>query len=71
VKAVIAYSNSYNLSEFLTGAGKDAEYLFTPGTFPPRLIDTVPKIKQVNEMFKQKSGLERMSDVAARIFRRC
>jgi len=66
VKAVIAYSNSYNLSEFLTGAGKEAEYLFTPGTFPPRLIDTVPKIKQVNEMFKQKSGLERMSDVAAR-----
>ena len=26
----------------------------------------MPKIKQVNEMFKQKSGLERMSDVAAR-----
>ena len=26
----------------------------------------MPKIKQVNEMFKRKSGLERMSDVAAR-----
>jgi len=66
VKAMIAYSNSYNLSEFLTGTGKDAEYLFTPGTFPPRLISRVPKINQVNEMFKKKSGLERMSDVAAR-----
>jgi branched-chain amino acid transport system substrate-binding protein len=65
-KAVIAYSNSYNLSEFLNGAGKEADYLFTPGTFPPRLIGTVPKIQQVNEMFKKKSGLDRMSDVAAR-----
>lgn len=66
VKAMIAYSNSYNLSEFLSGAGKDADYLFTPGTFPPRLIGTQAKIQQVNEMFKKKSGLERMSDVGAR-----
>jgi branched-chain amino acid transport system substrate-binding protein len=66
VKAMIAYSNSYNLSEFLSGAGKEADYLFTPGTFPPRLIGTQARIQQVNEMFKRKSGLERMSDVAAR-----
>jgi len=66
VKAMIAYSNSYNLSDFLNGAGKEADYLFTPGTFPPRIIGTQAKIQQVNEMFKKKSGLERMSDVAAR-----
>ncbi len=66
VKVTIAYSNSYNLADFLNGAGKEADYLFTPGTFPPRLIGTQAKIQQVNEMFKKRSGLDRMSDVAAR-----
>jgi len=66
VKAMIAYSNSYNLSDFLNGAGKEADYLFTPGTFPPRIIGTQAKIQQVNEMFRKRSGLDRMSDVAAR-----
>lgn len=66
VKVMIAYSNSYNLSDFMNGAGKEADYLFTPGTFPPRLIGTQAKIQQVNEMFKKRSGLDRMSDVAAR-----
>ena len=66
VKAMIAYSNSYNLSDFLNGAGKEADYLFTPGTFPPRIIGTQAKIQQVNEMFKKRSNIDRMSDVAAR-----
>lgn len=66
VKAMIAYSNSYNLADFLNGAGKEADYLFTPGTFPPRIIRTHTKIQQVNEMFKKRSGLDRMSDVGAR-----
>ena len=65
-KVMIAYSNSYNLADFLKGAGKEADYLFTPGTFPPRLIGTQAKIQQINEMFKRRSGIERMSDVAAR-----
>ena len=66
VKAMITYSNSYNLADFLNGAGREADYLFTPGTFPPRIIGTQTKIQQVNEMFKKRSGLDRMSDVAAR-----
>jgi branched-chain amino acid transport system substrate-binding protein len=65
-KVMIAYSNSYNLADFLNGTGKDADYLFTPGTFPPRLIGTQAKIQQINEMFRSRSGIERMSDVAAR-----
>jgi branched-chain amino acid transport system substrate-binding protein len=50
----------------LNGAGKEADYLFTPETFPPRIIGTQARIQQVNEMFKKRSVLDRMSDVRAR-----
>jgi branched-chain amino acid transport system substrate-binding protein len=65
-KAILTYSNSGNLPDFLNGAGKEAEYLFTPGTLPPKFIGTQAKIRQVNELFKRSSGKEWMSDIAGR-----
>jgi branched-chain amino acid transport system substrate-binding protein len=65
-KAILTYSNTGNLPDFLNGAGKEADYLFTPGTLPPKFIGTQAKIRQVNELFKRSSGREWMSDIAGR-----
>jgi branched-chain amino acid transport system substrate-binding protein len=69
-KVFMAYPDSYNLSDFLNATGSDSDYIFSPGIFPPRLVETQPKMQQVNEMFKQRvkrTGQDlRMSDVGAR-----
>jgi len=69
-KVFMAYPDSYNLSDFLNATGKNSDYIFSPGIFPPRLVETQSKMEQVNEMFKQrvkKTGEDlRMSDIGAR-----
>jgi branched-chain amino acid transport system substrate-binding protein len=69
-KVFMAYPDSYNLSDFLNATGRDSDYVFSPGIFPPRLVETQPKMQQLNEMFKQRAkrtGQDlRISDVGAR-----
>jgi len=55
-KAVVTVSNAYGLPDFISGAGEEANYVFVPGTFPPKFIGTQPVTKQVNDMFRQKHG---------------
>lgn len=55
-KAVVTVSNAYGLPDFINGAGPEANYVFVPGTFPPKYIGTQPVTKQVNDMFRQKYG---------------
>lgn len=60
-KLVATVSNAYNIPDFIKGAGNDANYVFTPGTFPPKFIGNQPVTAKVNEMFKKKHGRD-MSD---------
>lgn len=60
-KVVLTVSNAYNIPDFIKGSGNDANYIFTPGTFPPRFIANNPATAKINDMFKKRHGRD-MSD---------
>ncbi len=67
-KLVVAQNAGYTDPTFLKTLGADAEGMITRSPFNNDLADTIPMIKKVNALFKQKSNGRDLSDVPVRAF---
>ncbi len=67
-KLLVAQNAGYTDPTFLKTMGADAEGVITRSPFNNDLADTIPMIKKVNALFKQKSNGRDLSDVPVRAF---
>ena len=65
-KMVLAQNSGHTEAAFIEQAGRDAEGYASRAVFVPDLADKKPVIRQVNDLFKARSGRD-MTDVPGRV----
>lgn len=66
-KMILAVSGAFTAADFLNTLGKDALYVCASDPWSLELADTYPKVKQVNDLYKEKFGVD-LNGVSARSF---